>query len=567
MIAAGVIQISILMITLVLLAYPLGRYMAACFSEGPCSGDAIFLPIERWILRMAGVKAEVEMNWKGYASALIIFNALGALLFFVILLLQENLPFNPEGLDSVPIVLAFNTAVSFTTNTNWQAYAGENTMSYFSQMTALTVQNFLSAGTGLAVAIAFIRGIVRQRTDQIGNFWMDITRAVIRILVPLAVIMALLLLSQGVIQNLKPYETVTTMEGARQVIAMGPVASQEAIKIIGTNGGGFFNANSAHPFENPNPISNFLEILGILLIPAALTATFGTMSGNRRQGTVLLAAMILLFLAGFGATLNAETYGNPLLAAQGISAPTAMEGKEMRFGPVDSSMFALATTAASCGAVNEMHDSMTPLGALAPLLFIMMGEVIFGGIGSGFYGILIFVIITVFIIGLMVGRTPEYIGKKIESWDIKMATLAILVPSAFILLGTVVAIATGQGDSSVLNAGPHGFTEMIYAFASASGNNGSAFAGLNANSAFWNFGLAFAMIAGRFGVIVPVLAIAGNLAGKQSVPLSAGSFDTGNGLFPFLLAAVIFIVGALTFFPSLALGPIVEHLMMISGGA
>lgn len=552
---------------LILLTLPLGRYMARVFSGEKTFMDKVLAPLEALIYRLGGINPKHEMTWKEYAVSLLTFNFLGIVFVFLLQILQGHLPLNPQKLGAVSPTLAFNTAVSFVTNTNWQAYAGETTMSYLTQMAALTVQNFLSAGTGLVVAIALIRGIVRRRTDRIGNFWADLTRAVLWVLFPLSLIIALILVSQGVIQDLHNYQVITTLEGIKQTIPMGPVASQEAIKMLGVNGGGFFNANSAHPFENPTPLANYIEIFSILLIPAALTMTFGHMVGNRRQGTVILTAMMLLFIISLGITYGVEYRGNPNFTTLGVTHPTSMEGKEVRFGTGTSSLFAVATTAASCGAVNSMHDSLTPLSGLITMLQMMLGEVVFGGVGSGLYGMLMFALLAVFVVGLMVGRTPEYIGKKVESWDVKMATLAILIPSVTILVGTALAAALPGPASSVLNPGPHGFSEILYAFSSAAGNNGSAFAGLNANTVFYNIGLAIAMLVGRFGVIIPALAIAGNLAQKQATPASAGTFETTTWLFPVILASVVLIIGALTFFPALSLGPLVEHLIMLNGGA
>lgn len=561
----GVVQIAVFLIVLVLLAWPLGRYISRVFSGEKTVLDPVLRPVENLIYRLSGVNKDSEMTWKEYLLALLLFNLAGILFVFAFQLLQGFLPFNPQGMKAVSPLLAFNTAVSFVTNTNWQAYAGESTMSYFTQMAALTVQNFVSAATGLVVATAFIRGIARRRTDKIGNFWVDLTRSILWVLIPISLVLALLMVSQGVIQNLEPYKTVTTLEGSQQTLAMGPVASQEAIKQLGTNGGGFMNANSAHPFENPTPLSNFLSILAILIISAALPFAFGYMIGDRWQGIVIMAAMLMLFILSLGVVYQAESFGNPQVAARGVQDPTAMEGKEVRFGIAGSALFSTATTAASCGAVNTMHDSLTPLGGMAPMLQIMLGEVVLGGVGSGLYGMFVFVILTVFLVGLMVGRTPEYIGKKIESREVKMAVLAILVPSTVILLGTAIASVYEAGYSSILNPGPHGFSEMLYAFSSAAGNNGSAFAGLSVNSPFWNLALAAAMLLGRFGVIAPALAIAGSLAGKQAAPPSAGTMPTTTWLFAVLLAVVVLIVGALTFFPALALGSLVEHLLMLAG--
>lgn len=557
---------AVYLTVLLLLAWPLGRYLADVFFSERVVGDSLFSPLEKLIYRLSGVNVAQEMDWRKYAAALLGFNVLGLLLAYLIQVFQGNLPFNPEGLAGVsPWHLAFNTAVSFMTNTNWQAYAGESTMSYLTQMLALTVQNFLSAATGLSVAMALIRGLTRKQTDRIGNFWVDLVRGSVRVLLPLSLLFSLILVQQGVIQNFSPYVTTYTLEGAEQKLAMGPVASQEAIKMLGVNGGGFFNANSAHPFENPTPLSNFLQMLSIFLIPTAVVFAFGHKVGDRRQGFAMLSAMLLLFLLHLGIVYAGELYGNPLLAAAGVADPVAMEGKEVRFGIADSSLFAAITTAASCGAVNAMHDSFTPLGGLALLLQIMLGEVVVGGVGAGFYGMMVFVILTVFIVGLMVGRTPEYLGKKIEAREMKMATLAVLIPAVTILAGSAAAAATALGVSSVANPGPHGLSEILYAFSSSAGNNGSAFAGLNANTAFYNLMLAAAMLIGRFGVILPVLAIAGSLAEKKISPPGPGTFPTHGCLFAVLLAGVVMIVGALTFMPALALGPVVEHLQMIHG--
>jgi len=558
-------QLVLYLALLVLLAIPLGNYMARVFNLEKTNLDWLLYPAERLIYRLAGVDRRREMTWREYAATVLSFSFFGMLAVYVIQRLQGWLPLNPQGLGAVPRLLAFNTASSFVTNTNWQAYGGETTMSYLTQMAALTVQNFLSAATGVAVAIALTRGLARRTAKTIGNFWVDITRATLWVFLPLSLVLALVLVAQGVIQNFSPYLTVTTLEGGKQTVAMGPVASQEAIKLLGTNGGGFFNANSAHPFENPTPLTNLLEMLAILVIPAGLTITFGQMVGSRRQGLVILAAMLMLFVLAVGVTYGAENYGNPRLAALGLSGPSAMEGKETRFGIANSALFATVTTAASCGAVNAMHDSLTPLGGLFPMLQMMLGEVVLGGVGSGLYGMLVFVILTVFIVGLMVGRTPEYLGKKVESREMKMATLAVLIPAAAILLGSGLAAMTEVGKSSILNPGPHGLSEILYAFSSGAGNNGSAFAGLNANTPFYNLAMGLVMLIGRFGVIIPVLAIAGSMGGKKAVPPGPGTFQTVTFLFAGLLAVVVIIVGALTFFPALALGPLVEHLLMLAG--
>jgi K+-transporting ATPase ATPase A chain len=516
------------------------------------------------------------MTWKEYAAAMLLFNAAGWLFLYALQLIQPLLPLNPEHLPAVAPDLAFNTAVSFVTNTNWQAYAGETTMSYFTQMLGLGVQNFLSAASGMAVLAAFIRGLARSRSKTIGNFWTDMVRTVLYILLPLALFLSLLLVSQGVVQSLSPAVRVPllqkTTDGAgraitQQAIPLGPAASQIAIKQIGTNGGGFFNANSAHPLENPTPISNFLELLAILLLPAALCHTFGKMAGDTRQGRAILAAMLLIFLPLLIPGLWSEQTGNPALSGLGIDQAAGalqpggnMEGKEARFGIAASVLWATATTAASNGSVNAMHDSFTPLGGLAPLWLIELGEVVFGGVGSGLYGMLVFAVITVFVAGLMVGRTPEYLGKKIEAFEMKMASLVVIIPAFAVLAGTAIAIATTAGTAGIGNPGPHGFTEVLYAFSSATNNNGSAFAGLSANSVFYNITLGLMMLIGRYGVMIPVLAMGGSLAGKKVVPAGAGTLPTHTPLFVILLTGVVLLVGALTFLPALALGPIAEYL-------
>ncbi len=563
--AIDIMQILVFLLVLVALAIPLGHYMARVFSGAKSFLDRIMKPLESLIYKISGVDEAEEMEWRQYAASLLIFNLFGFLLLFILQLVQGWLPLNPQKLTAVKWDLALNTAISFMTNTNWQAYAGESTMTYFTQMAGLTVQNFVSAATGIAVVVALIRGLTRHSSKTIGNFWVDMTRSITRVLLPIAFILALVLVSQGVIQNLQSYQAVQTVEGSQQLLAMGPVASQEAIKELGTNGGGFMNANSAHPFENPNPLSNFLEMLAILLIPVALPFTFGHMSGDKRQGWAIFAAMMLLFIAAIGVCYSSEAAGNPQIASLGVQGATAMEGKEVRFGIGSSSLFATVTTVTSCGAVNSMHDSFTPLGGMIPLLLMMLGENVFGGVGSGLYGMLVFVIITVFIIGLMVGRTPEYLGKKIEAREMKMVTLAILIPAASILLGSAAAAAIPAGTSSIFNPGPHGLSEILYAFSSCTGNNGSAFGGLNANTLFYNLMLSAALLVGRFGVILPVLAVAGSMGAKKSVAANAGTFSTTSGLFVGLLVGTVLIVGALTFFPALALGPIVEHLMLLGG--
>ncbi|WP_088189248.1 potassium-transporting ATPase subunit KdpA [Desulfosporosinus sp. FKA] len=558
-----IVQILLYVVILTVLAVPLGRYMAKVFSGEKTWTDPFFRPLEKLIYRLTGTEEQSEMGWKQYAGALLIFNFCGFIVLFLLQLLQKYLPLNPQGFGAVSPDLAFNTAASFITNTNWQAYSGESTMSYLVQMAGITVQNFVSAATGIAVVVALTRGLARKSASTIGNFWVDITRSILWVLIPLSIIGALILTQQGVVQNFSSYLHLTTLDGGKQTLAMGPVASQEAIKMFGTNGGGFFNANSAHPFENPTPITNFLEMLFILLIPAALPFTFGQMVGNPKQGRVIFVTMLTLFLIFVGVTYSSEIFGNHNVTALGVSGPSAMEGKEVRFGIANSALFATITTAASCGAVNAMHDSLTPLGGMVPMLQMMLGEVVFGGVGAGLYGMLIFVILTVFIVGLMVGRTPEYLGKKIESWEMKMATIAILVPAVTILVGSGLASITKAGTSSILNPGPHGLSEILYAFTSAAANNGSAFAGLNANTPFYNIALGIAILLGRFGIILPVLAIAGGMVKKKAVPEGPGTFQTTGLLFGGLLAGIVIIISALTFFPALALGPIVEHLMMI----
>lgn len=554
------------LVVLILLALPLGRYMANVFSLEKTLLDPLFKPIEKIIYRMTGVNSTTEMNWKEYTINLVWFNLFGMVAVYLLQRFQYMLPFNPENFAAVaPWHVAFNTAVSFMTNTNWQAYGGETTLSYFSQMAGLTVQNFVSAATGLAVAMALIRGLTRKTTDKIGNFWVDLVRSTVWVLLPLSVIVTLALVQQGVLQNLLPYVTLETLEGAKQTLAMGPVASQEAIKMLGTNGGGFFNANSAHPFENPTPLTNLIETLSIFLIPTALIFTYGHLVRDKRQGYAILGTMLLLFCFMLGLIYTAELFGNPVIASLGVNHPTALEGKEVRFGLGGSALFATVTTAASCGAVNSMHDSLTPLGGLIPMLQMMLGEVIIGGVGAGFYGMMLYIFMTVFIVGLMVGRTPEYLGKKIEAREMKMATLAILIPAVTILAGSAIASVTEVGTSSIANSGPHGLSEMLYAFASGAGNNGSAFGGLTVNTIFYDLMIAAAMLIGRFGVIVPVLAIAGSMAEKKISPPGLGTFSTTGTLFIILLAAVVLIFGALTFLPALALGPIVEHLLLLQG--
>ena len=555
----------------VLLPAPfLGRYVTAVL-EGSAGVLRYGRVVEGPLYRLAGIQPAAEMSWRHYAAAILAFNLLGILVLFGLQLAQGALPLNPQALGPPTWDSALNSAVSFVTNTNWQGYGGESTMSYLTQMLGLTVQNFLSAATGIAVAVALMRGFARRTSDTLGNAWVDLVRITLYVLLPLSVALALVLVAQGVIQNLDGYRTITTLEGSTQTLAMGPAASQEAIKMLGTNGGGFFNANSAHPFENPTPLTNFLEMAAIFLIPAALAYSFGQLVGDRRQGWAMLTVMTLIFAGAVVSTTAAERAGNPLIAALGVDQlPSAsqaggnMEGKEVRFGIADSALFATATTAASCGAVNGMHDSFTPLGGLVPLWLIQLGEVIFGGVGSGLYGILIFAILAVFVAGLMIGRTPEYVGKKIETFELQMAAITILIPPFLVLVGTGLAVVLEPGLKGMTNPGPHGFSQVLYAYSSAANNNGSAFAGLVANTPYYNLTLAMAMLLGRFGVIVPVLAIAGALAGKKRLAPSAGTLPTDGPLFVLLLGATVLLVGALTFLPALALGPIVEHLQLWS---
>jgi K+-transporting ATPase ATPase A chain len=555
------IQIGLYFSLLILLTPLLGGYMAGVFSGERTALSRVLGPLETRIYRVSGIDAEAEMRWTTYAGALLIFNVLGIVLLFGLQLLQSGLPLNPAGLPPVSPAVAFNTAVSFVTNTNWQAYSGESTLSYLTQMVGLTVQNFVSAATGIAVLIALTRALARRSAATIGNFWVDLVRATLYVLLPLSLLLAVLLMSQGVVQSFQPYVEATTLSGQTQVLPLGPAASQIAIKQLGTNGGGFFGVNSAHPFENPTPLSNLLQMLSILLIPAALTSTYGVMIGSKRQGWTIFAAMCVMLALGLAAALLAETSPNPA-----IPVSAWMEGKEVRFGISNSVLWATATTAASNGSVNAMHDSLMPLGGLVLLLNMMVGEVIFGGVGAGLYGMLIFIILTVFIAGLMVGRTPEYLGKKIDAREIKMAILAVLAPNAAILLFTALGSVTQAGLLSRMNGGPHGFSEILYAFTSAAANNGSAFAGLNASTDFYAILTSIAMLIGRYGVILPVLAIAGSMVGKKVTPPSPGTFATDTPMFAGLLIAVILIVGALTFFPSLTLGPIAEHFLMMADG-
>jgi K+-transporting ATPase ATPase A chain len=587
MTANGWFQIGFFLLVIFLITKPLGVFLARVFSGQRTFLDPVLRPIERLIYRLTGIDEKHEMRWTEYAVAMLLFSGVSMALLYVLERVQKFLPLNPQKFANLEPGLAFGTAASFTTNTNWQAYSGESTMTYFTQMAGLAYHNFASAAVGIAVAVAVIRGIARKETDKLGNFWVDTTRCLLWVLLPISLVGSLVFVSQGVVQNLKPYTTVELIEpqtvqvtGAdgktatqtvtQQVIAQGPVASQEVIKEFGTNGGGFFGANSAHPFENPTPFSNFFQLLLIFAIPSALTYTLGRMTGSQRHGWAVWAAMALLFLAGVTTAYWAEARGNPQLVGVNQTSSTLqsggnMEGKEVRFGIADSALFATVTTDASCGAINGQHDSFTPLGGMVPLINIMLGEVVFGGVGAGLYGIVVFVILAVFIAGLMVGRTPEYLGKKIESYDVKMAMLAILILTFTILGFSALAIIKPFGTSSISNPGPHGLSQVLYAYVSSAGNNGSAFNGLNANTMWYNTSTAVAQLLGRFFMIIPVLAIAGSLARKRIVPESVGTFPVTGGLFSGLLIATIVIVGALTFFPALSLGPILEHLLMAAG--
>ena len=587
MTANGWMQIGFFLLVIFALTKPLGVFMAKVFNREKTFLDFALRPIERLIYRVTGVREEREMRWTEYGTAMLLFSAVSMLVLYLMERTQHWLVFNPQRLANVAPDLAWNTAASFTTNTNWQAYTPETTMSYLTQMAGLAYHNFASAAVGIALAIAIIRGVARSESKTIGNFWVDLTRCLLWVLLPACIVISLLLVSQGVVQNLKPYATAQLIEpqsvqttGAdgktvtqnitQQVIALGPTASQEAIKMFGTNGGGFFNANSAHPYENPTPFSNFLQIVLIFTIPSGLTYTLGRMTGSQRHGWAVWAAMALLFLAGATVAYWAEARGNPQLASVD-QAPSAqqsggnMEGKEVRFGIANSALFATVTTDASCGAVNSMHDSFTPLGGMVPLLNIMLGEVIFGGVGSGLYGMLVFVILAVFIAGLMVGRTPEYLGKKIEGYDVKMAMLSILASSLTILVFSGIAVVVKPGLAGISNPGPHGLSQILYAYTSATGNNGSAFGGLSPNTLWYNATTGAATLLGRFFAVIPILAIAGSLARKKTAPASAGTFPVTGPLFTTLLVSTIVIVGALTFFPALTLGPILEHLLMFAG--
>ena len=594
------LQIALYVVTLLALSKPLGNYMARIYQDESVGLNRWFAGVERLIYRCSGIKPEQEMRWTEYAIAAMVFNLFGLLVVYLLQRWQDVLPLNPQNLPAVSPDSSFNTAVSFATNTNWQGYSGEATMSYLTQMLGLSVQNFVSAASGMAVLIALIRGFTRRNTNSIGNFWVDMTRSTLYILLPLSLLLAMVLVGQGVVQTFKPYQEIgltevvsyqqpkldadgkavmdaegkpvsETVETKQQTLALGPAASQIAIKQLGTNGGGFFNVNSAHPYENPTPLSNFLEMLAILLIPAALCYTFGVMIGDTRQGWVILAAMTLVFVALIFVTVPAEQHGNPALRALGVDQNVSaqqsggnMEGKETRFGIVNSALWAVVTTAASNGSVNSMHDSFTPIGGIVPMWLMQLGEVIYGGVGSGLYGMIVFAIVAVFIAGLMIGRTPEYLGKKIEAFEMKMAAIVILIPPLMVLGGTALALMLDVGKASVFNPGAHGFSEVLYAFSSAGNNNGSAFGGLSANVPFYNFTLGLTMLFSRFWLMIPVLAIAGSLAAKKIVPIGPGTLPTHTPLFALLLIGTVLMVGALTFVPALALGPIVEHLQMTS---
>jgi K+-transporting ATPase ATPase A chain len=571
------VQIVLYVVILIALAKPLGSFMARVFNGERNFLSPILAPVERFTYRMLGTKTDEEMNWKKYAIAVLLFALLGVVTLYLIELLQGVLPFNPQHLPGVSPALAFNTSISFNTNTNWQNYGGETTMTYFTQMVGLTVHNFLSAAAGIAILMAVIRGFTRHTAQTIGNFWVDMTRCVLYILIPFALILSIVLMSQGVVQTLNKYKTADLLQSTQdasgqtitqQIIAVGPVASQEAIKLLGTNGGGFFNTNSAHPFENPTPLTNFLEVMALLVIPVALCYTFGKMVGDTRQGWAILSAMLIIFVVMMSVCVWSEQAGNPALnnmninqAATSTQSGGNMEGKEVRIGAANSALFATATTATSTGAVDSMHDSYTPLGGLVPMWLMQLGEVVFGGVGSGLYGMLAFVIIAVFIAGLMIGRTPEYLGKKVESYEMKMAALMVLIPVLLVLLGTAIAVVTASGQSAVFNPGVHGFSEILYAFSSTSNNNGSAFAGFGSNT-FINIIEGICMFIGRFWSQIAVLAMAGSLVKKKKIPVTSGTLPTYTPLFVFWLIAVVVIVGALSFFPALSLGPIGEFLKL-----
>ena len=560
----AIVQCAVYLAALIGLSVPLGRFMARVLAGERTWLHALLAPIERLMYRAAGVDPRAEMRWSSYAGALLVFNVLGLLVVYALQRAQEALLLNPDGLAAVAPDLALNTAISFTSNTNWQAYSGETTLSYAVQMLGLTVQNFVSAATGIAVLVALIRGLTRRQSPGVGNFWADLTRSTLYILLPLSLVLAMVLVALGVVQTFDGAATLTTLEGGTQTIALGPAASQVAIKQLGTNGGGFFGVNSAHPLENPTPVSNFIECLAILLIPAGLCHTFGKLVKDARQGWALLAAMTAVFVGLLAVCVWAELAGNPVLTTLGVDpTPGNLEGKELRFGAASSALWATATTAASNGSVNAMHDSFTPLGGLVPMWLMQLGEVIFGGVGSGLYGMLVFAVIAVFIAGLMVGRTPEYLGKKIEAFEMKMAALVVLLPPIVVLLGTAVAVRADAGLAAIANPGAHGFGEILYAYSSAGNNNGSAFAGLAVNTPFYNLTLGLAMLLARYGVIVPVLALAGSLAMKKQIPPGAGTLPTHTPLFIALLIGTVVLVGALTFVPALALGPVAEHLQLI----
>jgi potassium-transporting ATPase potassium-binding subunit len=585
--ANGWFQIGVFFAVLLAITKPMGVYMARVFSGEKTFMDPVMRPVERLLYRMTGVDEKHEMRWTEYAISMLLVSVVSMVVLYVIMRVQQWLPWNPEHFGTVAPDLAFNTAASFTTNTNWQAYSGETTMSYFTQMAGLAYHNFLSAATGIALAIAVIRGIARRESETIGNFWVDLTRTILWVLLPVCIVVALFFVSQGTVQSLKPYATAqivdpqstqvtgadgksTTQRITEQKITLGPVASQEVIKMYGTNGGGFFNANSAHPFENPTPLANFVQMVLIFAIGSGLTYTLGRMTGSQKHGWAVWGAMATLFFVGVFSAYTAESHGNPQLHGvdQHVSTTQSggnMEGKEVRFGIADSALFATVTTDASCGAVNGVHDSFTPLGGMIPMINMMLGEVVFGGVGAGLYGMIVFVILSVFIAGLMVGRTPEYLGKKIEAYDVKMAMLAVLIFSLIILVFTAIGVVTPNGTAGITNPGPHGLSQILYAYTSGAANNGSAFAGLSANTLWYNTTMAADMLFGRFFMVIPVLAIAGNLARKKIVPESAGTFPVTTPLFATLLVSVVLIVGALTFFPALSLGPILEHLLMHAG--
>ena len=550
---------------LTVLAFPLGEYMARVFSGTRTFISPIIAPLERLLYRLFKVDEKEDMSWKTYTLSLVFFNAIGIVFLFVLQLIQGWLPFNPQKLDAVRWDTALNTAISFGTNTNWQAYSGEQTMSYLTQMLGMTVQNFFSAAIGIAVVIAVIRGFIRKSSAAIGNFWMDLTRSILYVLLPLVIVLSLLLVSQGVVQTLSVSIDARTLDGGKQIIAVGPVASQEAIKEIGTNGGGFFNANSAHPFENPTPVTDFMEVLGLLLIAAALPFTFGAMLKNRKQGVAIFAAMMILYLAGLGLFASSEMHGNPVLAKASVIGGLNMEGKEARFGVINSVIFAQSTTVTSCGAVNSMHDSLMPMSGLILMFNMAIGEVIFGGVGTGLASMFGYAILTMFLAGLMIGRTPELYGKKLELREMVMSIIIILSPAILLLIFSSIAVSTKAGLAGITNNGPHGLSQIIYAFASTTGNNGSAFAGLNANTIFYNLTTSLAMLVGRFSTIIPALAIAGSLSSKKIIPVNVATFPTTGILFIIMLVCVVVVAGALTFFPAFTLGPVLEHFLLSIG--